>query len=95
MCYHITSNNINRKAVERKLNNEYDEQLKQLNVNCIGSNLFKIFLYISCIRPYIITISCIYLFLTPNSRSVFCAGVSLNIHSFIHSSIYTKSHIRI
>ena len=22
-------------------------------------------------------------FLTPNSRSVFCAGVSLNIHSFI------------
>ena len=32
-----------------------------------------------------ITISCIYLFLTPNSRSVFCAGVSLNIHSFIHS----------
>ena len=23
--------------------------------------------------------------LTPNSRSVFCAGVSLNIHSFIHS----------
>ena len=32
-----------------------------------------------------ITISCIYLFLTPNSRSVFRAGVSLNIHSFIHS----------
>ena len=30
-----------------------------------------------------ITISCVYLFLTPNSRSVFCAGVSLNIHSFI------------
>ena len=30
------------------------------------------------------TISCIYLFLTPNSRSVFRAGVSLNIHSFIH-----------
>ena len=25
-----------------------------------------------------------YLFLTPNSRSVFRAGVSLNIHSFIH-----------
>ena len=32
-----------------------------------------------------ITISCVYLFLTSNSRSVFCAGVSLNIHSFIHS----------
>ena len=30
-----------------------------------------------------ITISCIYLFLTPNSRSVVRAGVSLNIHSFI------------
>ena len=30
----------------------------------------------------------IYLFLTPNSRSVFCAGVSLNIHSFIHSFIH-------
>ena len=29
--------------------------------------------------------SCIYLFLTPNSRSVFRTGVSLNIHSFIHS----------
>ena len=29
------------------------------------------------------TISCIYLLLTPNSRSVFHAGVSLNIHSFI------------
>ena len=26
----------------------------------------------------------LYLFQTPNSRSVFCAGVSLNIHSFIH-----------
>ena len=26
---------------------------------------------------------CVYLFLTPNSRSVFRAGVSLNIHSFI------------
>ena len=26
--------------------------------------------------------------LTPNSRSVFRAGVSLNIHSFIHSLIY-------
>ena len=34
------------------------------------------------------TISCIYLFLTPNSRSVFRAGVSLNIHSFI-PIIYT------
>ena len=31
----------------------------------------------------IITISYIYLFLTPNSQSVFRAGVSLNIHSFI------------
>ena len=30
-------------------------------------------------------ISCIYLFPTPNSRSVFHAGVSLNIHSFIQS----------
>ena len=30
-----------------------------------------------------ITISCIYLFLTPNGRSVVRAGVSLNIHSFI------------
>ena len=26
-----------------------------------------------------------YLLLTPSSRSVFCAGVSLNIHSFVHS----------
>ena len=26
-----------------------------------------------------------YLFLTPNNRSVFCAGVSININSFIHS----------
>ena len=32
-------------------------------------------------------ISCIYLFLTPNSRSVFHAGVSLNIHSFIHAML--------
>ena len=31
-----------------------------------------------------ITISCIYLFLTPNSQSAFRVGVSLNIHSFIH-----------
>ena len=31
----------------------------------------------------LICISCIYLFLTPNIRSVFRAGVSLNIHSFI------------
>ena len=30
-----------------------------------------------------ITISCIYLFLTPNSQSVFHSGVLLNIHSFI------------
>ena len=30
-----------------------------------------------------ITISCIYLLHTPNSRSVFHAGVLLNIHSFI------------
>ena len=28
------------------------------------------------------TISRVYLFLTPNSRSVFRAGVSLNIHAF-------------
>ena len=28
------------------------------------------------------TIPCVYLFLTPNSRSVFRAGVSLNIHSY-------------
>ena len=33
----------------------------------------------------LLTISCIiYLFLTPNSRSVFRAGVSLNTRSFIH-----------
>ena len=32
-----------------------------------------------------ITILCLYHFLTPNSRSVFCAGMSLNIHSFILS----------
>ena len=38
------------------------------------------------------TISCIYLFLTPNSRSVFRAGVSLNIHSFIHSFIHNDIH---
>ena len=31
-------------------------------------------------------------FLTPNSRSVFCAGVSLNIHSFIHSFIHLFIH---
>ena len=35
----------------------------------------------------LITISCIYLVLTPNSRSVFRAGVSLNIHSFIHFNL--------
>ena len=34
------------------------------------------------------TISGIYLFLALNSRSVFRAGVSLNIHSFIHSIIF-------
>ena len=32
---------------------------------------------------YYITISCVYLFPTPNSRSVFHAKVWLNIHSFI------------
>ena len=37
----------------------------------------------------LITISCIYLVLTPNSRSVFRVGVSLNIHSFI---VYQSSH---
>ena len=31
--------------------------------------------------------ACVHLFLTPNSRSVFRAGMSLNIHSFIHSFI--------
>ena len=35
--------------------------------------------------------SIINLFLTPNSRSAFRAGVSLNIHSFIHSIIKTQS----
>ena len=38
-----------------------------------------------------ITISCIYLFLTPNSRSAFRAGVSLNIHSFILSCHYSQA----
>ena len=37
-----------------------------------------------------ITISCIYLFLTPNSQSVFRAGVSLNIDSFIPNLQYSK-----
>ena len=41
----------------------------------------------------LVTISCIYLFLTPNSRSVFCAGVSLNIQSFIHS-FYVSDHMK-
>ena len=42
-----------------------------------------------------VQISFIHLFLTPNSRSVFRAGVSLNIHSFIHSFIHslTCAHI--
>ena len=31
----------------------------------------------------------IYVFLTPNSRSVFRAGVSLNIHSFFHSFFFS------
>ena len=44
------------------------------SLHCVFNTLF--FNYI--------TISCIYLFLTPNSRSVFRAGVSLNIHSFFH-----------
>ena len=34
--------------------------------------------------------SCVYLFLTPNSRSVFRAEVQLNIHSFIHSFIIKR-----
>ena len=33
------------------------------------------------------------LFLTPNSRSVFRAGVSLNIHSFIHSCRQVLCHV--
>ena len=39
------------------------------------------------------TISCIYPFLTPNSRSVFRARVSLNIHSFIHSIHFIYGYI--
>ena len=38
-----------------------------------------------------ITFSCIYLFLTPNSRSALRAGVSLNIHSFISNSILSRN----
>ena len=49
-------------------------------------NTFKFFNYI--------TTSCIYLFLTPNSRSVFRAGVSLNIHSFIHSFYLTHQNLQ-
>ena len=40
---------------------------------------------IAKIVTYCKMVSCIYHFLTPNSRSAFRAGVSLNIHSFIHS----------
>ena len=39
-----------------------------------------------------ITISYIYHFWTPNSRSVFRAGVSLNIHSFIRSFVCSFIH---
>ena len=37
-------------------------------------------------------ISCVYLFLTPNYQYVFRAGVSLNIHSFIHARTYARTH---
>ena len=46
----------------------------------------------------IIVICCgshIYLFWTPNSRSVFRAGVSLNIHSFIHVVVHTFTFTRL
>ena len=36
----------------------------------------------SILLSTIISTSCVYFFLTPNSRSVYCAGVSLNIHSY-------------
>ena len=51
------------------------------------STFFSYSEFVSFIFNYI-TISSLYLFLTPNSRSVFCAGVSLNIHSFIVSEFY-------
>ena len=38
------------------------------------------------------TILCVYFFLTPNSWSIFRAGVSLNIHLFTHSLIQTLTH---
>ena len=41
-----------------------------------------------------LTISCVYLFLTPNSRSVFYAGVSLNIRSFLFILIFKKKEIK-
>ena len=54
-----------------------DPRLTRTNdLSPLGSDLSEV---------YCITISCFYLFLTPSSRSGFCAGVSLNIHSFIHS----------
>ena len=49
----------------------------------LHSSLHCVLYYFSIFND--ITISCVYLFLTPNSRSAFRAGVSLNIHSFIHS----------
>ena len=45
----------------------------------LHSSLCFIILYIF-LKLYYITISCVYLFLTPNSQSVFRAGVSLNNH---------------
>ena len=53
--------------------------------------LFIAQLFTLCYKYFLIfnfiTISCIYLVLTPNSRSKTRAGVSLNIHSFIHSFV--------
>ena len=48
---------------------------------CIAEVLYDV------LRDGVPNYSCIYLFLTPNSRSAFRAGVSLNIHSFIHSCV--------
>ena len=53
----------------------------------VGDVLAKLKVRFEIIFQYLFfcfeTISSIYLFLTPNSRSVFRAGMSLNIHSFI------------
>ena len=64
--------------------------LNELNcdIYLLHSSLHCGFWYFSCFNY--ITFLCLYLFLTPNSRSVFCAGVSLNIHSFIHSFIHSQ-----